>query len=453
MPLGVATAVAVIVLYAATALWLGRRSISMPTVLVAAGYVLGSDGLDILPFAHNIEQLKGLTEITLALLLFADASTLNVTHVRHDPGLPLRLLTVGLLLTIALGTVATLGLFPDEGVAFACLLGALLAPTDAALGLPIFTNPQIPVRIRRALNIESGLNDGIATPFVGLFLAFAIANVEHGAGAWIATAVGEIVVAVVIGTLIGVVGAWLMQHTTSRGWTSGGSEQIAILGLAFAAYFSSLAAHGNGFVAAFVGGIVFGSASRNRFSEPTEFTETFSTFLSMLVWGVFGAFLLPRALGFTSDWRPVVYALVSLTLVRMLPVALALVKTHLRADTILLMGWFGPRGLASVVFTLLTFVTFHESGRQVDTLVALAGWTIVLSVVLHGLTASPLAAWYAQRLGAAGGEPAELIEVPEMRPRHRVLVGAPRRADRVQDRAPVAADPGAAGQSPSSHRR
>src|SRR5947209_8475891 len=132
------------------------------------------------------------------------------------------------------------------------------------------------------------------------------------------------------------------------------------MALALTAYFGSLAAHENGFIAAFVGGLVFGSSSRNSFSVPTEFTETFSTFLSMLVWGVFGAYLLPAAFHYTADWRPVAYALISLTVVRMVPVALALLGTGLRPATVLLMGWFGPRGLASVVFTLLTFLTFNE---------------------------------------------------------------------------------------------
>src|SRR5206468_1366787 len=160
-----------------------------------------------------------------ALLLFADASTLNLKHVGHDAGLPLRLLTVSLLLTIAMGSVVTFGLFSGEGVAFACLVGAILAPTDAALGLPVFTNPHIPVRIRRALNVESGLNDGIATPFVALFLAFATAE-QQGTSHWLATALSEITIAVVVGALIGVVGAWILGQTTVRGWTSGGSEQI-----------------------------------------------------------------------------------------------------------------------------------------------------------------------------------------------------------------------------------
>jgi NhaP-type Na+/H+ or K+/H+ antiporter len=220
-----------------------------------------------------------------------------------------------------------------------------------------------------------------------------------------------------------------LTYTTRRGWTSGGSEQIAILGLGLTAYFAAVAIHGNGFIAAFSGGLVFGAATRNQFATPTEFTETFSTFLSLLVWGVFGAVLVTEALRVTSDWRPIVYAALSLTLVRMLPVALALVGARLRRDTVALMGWFGLRGLASVVFTLLAIVQFQAAGRPVNTLVAVATWTILLSVVAHGLSAQPLSAWYARRLQArvattAGGkqvEIEELAELPELRLRHATI--------------------------------
>jgi NhaP-type Na+/H+ or K+/H+ antiporter len=423
METGLVIASGVVVLYAAVALRLASWSISMPMVLVATGLVLGSDGMKLLPEAQNPEQIEGLTEITLALLLFADASTLNLKHVDHDAVLPVRLLTVGLPLTIAAGTGVALGLLPGENLAFAALIGAILAPTDAALGLAIFNNPLVPVRIRRALNVESGLNDGIATPFVTLFLAYVTATEQPGHAGWLGTALGQIGLAALAGAAVGLAGAWLLRQATGRGWTSGGSEQIAILGLGLTAYFGSLTIHGNGFIAAFVGGIVFGSASRNAFSVPIEFTETFSTFLSMLVWGLFGALLLPETFRFTTDWRPVAYAILSLTAVRMLPVAIALFGTRLRPDTVLLMGWFGPRGLASVVFMLIAFVTFEHVGQPIDSLVAVCGWTILLSVVLHGLSAEPLARWYGRRLAAAGAEPVELLDLPEMRPRHAVLTG------------------------------
>jgi NhaP-type Na+/H+ or K+/H+ antiporter len=425
MNMGLAILAVLIVIYAAVAVKLGRWSVTMPMVFVGIGLILGPGGLSLLPISPQAETVKTLTELTLALLLFADASTLRLSRVREDAGLPGRLLTIGLLLTIALGAGVALLLQPGEGLAFACLLGAILAPTDAALGLPIFNNPRVPVRIRRALNIESGLNDGIATPFVLLFLAFAAAEEGLATNHWLVAALIEIALAVAVGTAVGVVGGWLLSQTTRRGWTSGGAEQLAILGLALAAYFCSLAVGGNGFIAAFVGGIVFRAATRNRFVEPTEFTETFGSFLSLLVWGIFGAVLVSAVLRYNTDWRPIVYAILSLTVVRMVPVALALRGVGLRRDTVALMGWFGPRGLASVVFTLMALENFQAAGRSVDILIATATWTILLSVVLHGLSAAPLSLWYARRLAAAKEPPIELVEMPELPQRRSVLTGTP----------------------------
>ena len=217
------------------------------------------------------------------------------------------------------------------------------------------------------------------------------------------TALIEITLAVVAGVAIGAIGGWLLTQTTRRGWTSGGAEQLGILGLALAAYFGSVAIGGNGFIAAFVGGMVFRAASRSRFVEPTEFTETFGTFLSLLVWGIFGAVLVTTVLRYNTSWRPILYAILSLTVVRMAPVALALRGVGLRRDTVSLMGWFGPRGLASVVFTLMALEKFTEANRPADLLIAAATWTILLSVVAHGLSATPLSAWYARRLGGGQG--------------------------------------------------
>jgi NhaP-type Na+/H+ or K+/H+ antiporter len=163
-------------------------------------------------------------------------------------------------------------------------------------------------------------------------------------------------------------------------------------------------------------------------AEPTEFTENMATFMSMVVWTVFGAVLVTEALHHISNWRPLVYAILSLTVVRMVPVALTMRGTRLRTDTIALMGWFGPRGLASVVFSLLALVQFEEAGRSVDTLVPVVVWTILLSVIAHGLSANPLAAWYARRLDAARGsqpELAELADLDELRERRHILAGPP----------------------------
>ena len=416
---GIALFCIVIVLYGALAGRLGRWSITGPMIFVGAGFLFSSAGLNLFHIAPQTEGIKELTEITLALLLFADASTLSFRQVRDDAQLPLRLLTIGMLLTIAVGCVVALGVLPGEGLAFAALLGAILAPTDAALGLPIFNNPRVPVRIRRALNVESGLNDGIATPFVTLFLAFAAATeASSQSGHWLTAALVEIALAVVAGVGIGVIGGWLLKWTKRRGWTDGGSVQIGVLGLSLAAYFGSIGINGNGFIAAFIGGIAFGAVMKEHAAELTESTENFGTFLSVLVWAIFGALFLPLAFRATTSWRPIVYAILSLTVIRMAPVALALRGIGFRRDTKALMGWFGPRGLASVVFTLMAFLEFEQVGRPIDTLAAVATWTILLSVFAHGLSAVPLSSWYARRLAAAGQpleETTAMAELPNRR--------------------------------------
>jgi NhaP-type Na+/H+ or K+/H+ antiporter len=424
MFLGLAIVSLLIFIYGTLAVKLGRWSLTMPMIFVVAGYLLGPGGINLLQISPTAEALKTLTEVTLAVLLFADASTLDLRQLRHDPALTARLLGIGMPLTIILGTALVLALIPGEGIAFAALLGTILAPTDAALGLPIFNDPKVPVRIRRALNVESGLNDGIATPFVLLFIAFATASEAHTHSGWLTKALIEIVFALLAGAVVGVGGGWLLSKADDRGWTSGISQQIAIFGLALAAFFGSLMIDGNGFIAAFSGGIIFSAATGNRFSEPTEFTENAGAVLSLLVWGIFGAIAVPKAILYTSDWRPFAYAVLSLTAVRMVPVALAMRGTGLRPDTIALMGWFGPRGLASVVFALLAFMTLRETGRPIDLLVSVATWTILLSVMTHGLSAKPLSAWYARRLAKAVGPQSELLELPELRERLNVLRGS-----------------------------
>jgi sodium/hydrogen antiporter len=175
--------------------------------------------------------------------------------------------------------------------------------------------------------------------------------------------------------------------------------------------------NGNGFIAAFSGGIVFSAATGNRFSEPAEFTESAGAVLALLVWVIFGALAVPKAILYTGDWRPIAYAILSLTAARMIPVALAMTKSGLRNDTIALMGWFGPRGLASVVFTLLALMTLREAGKPIELLVSVATWTILLSVLAHGLSAKPLSAWYARRLALEGEPLSEMQEASELRER------------------------------------
>jgi sodium/hydrogen antiporter len=421
MIIGVGIVAILIFAYGALAMKLGRMSITMPMIFVVSGFLLGPGGFDILHISPETEGMKTLTEVTLALLLFADATTLDLTQVRSDRSLIFRLLGIGMPLTMLLGMACFLALIPEEGLAFAALLGAILTPTDAALGLPIYNDPKVPVRIRRSLNVESGLNDGIATPFVILFLAFATAVETHAHNNWLSEALLEVAIALLVGAAVGILGGRLLSKAADLGWTAGISEQVAILGLALTAYTGSLILKGNGFIAAFSGGIIFTAATRNRFAEPTEFTENLGTVFSLLVWLIFGALAVPKGIQYTVDWRPVAYAVLSLTVIRMIPVLLAMRGTGLRTDTVSLMGWFGPRGLASVVFTLLALMALKDAGRQIDLLVATATWTIFLSVLAHGISAKPLSFWYARRLAKVDLSIPELAELPELRVRRHFL--------------------------------
>jgi NhaP-type Na+/H+ or K+/H+ antiporter len=413
MSAGLAVLSLLIVLYGLVAVKLGRWSISMPMVFVAVGILLGPSATNLLPLSLQAEPVKDLTAVALALVLFTNASTLSLRQVERDTRLVLRLLAIGLPLTVALGAAFASGLLSGERLAYAALLGAILAPTDAALDLPIFTSPQIPMRIRRALNVESGLNDGIVTPIVALCLAVVAVTEPHTQpGVWLSTAVLAIALAIMVGVAMGAIGGWLLIQANDRGWTSARPERIVILGLGLTAYLGAVALRGNGFIAAFIAGIVFAAATRNRFVEPTEFTETISTVLSRFVWVIFGALLVPIVIHSTLGWRPIAYAVLSLTVVRMLPIALALLGTGLRLDTVALMGWFGPRGLASVVFTLLAYTELKGAGRPIDVLMTVATWTILLSVLAHGLSAQPLSVWYAHRSKMASEQSAEARDVP-----------------------------------------
>ncbi len=403
-----------VVVYALVAGWLGARSITMPLVFVAFGAVAGPYVLGLLDLPLHAEEIERLIEVTLALLLFADASTLEWREIRRDAGIPARLLIVGLPLTVGIGALVAGPLFPAAGLGMALLLGAILAPTDAALGLPIFSNERVPTRVRRALNVESGFNDGFSTPFVTLALAFAVS--QGGAGnpaGWIGPALVQIGIAIAVGALLGGVAGRAFRAAKERDLTTPVALQLAGLALALLAFMGSIAAGGNGYIAAFVAGLAFNAVSDGKLEIAGEFPEVTGTLLSLLVWVIFGAMVAPMAF---THFVPaaVLYAVLSLTVVRMLPVAIALFGTRLRPDTVMMMGWLGPRGLASVVFTLLALGTLTEAGVDPLPLVA-AVWTVMLSVVLHAVTATPLAEWYAARLERA--DPA----IPEFAERGRGL--------------------------------
>ncbi|MEV4611598.1 cation:proton antiporter [Kitasatospora sp. NPDC049258] len=400
---------------------LERFDVTGPIVFTGAGVLLTHGPLAPLGITPGPEVVKVLAEVTLALVLFSDASRVGLRQLRPDLGLCLRLLLVGLPLSIGLGTLAAFVLPGVDSVWLALLVGAALAPTDAALGAAVMVDRSVPARTRRLINVESGLNDGIATPVVLVAIAGA-STAEHVGDTGPGKAVTELALGVLIGVVVGGGGGRLVKVGRGRGWVADGFAGAAVLGLALCCYAAAVALDGNGFVAAFTGGLAF-TAAGGPAATLVPFVEETGALLSLLVWLVFGVVAVVPALE-ALTWQTVLYAVLSLTVIRMLPVALALAGAGLGRPAALFVGWFGPRGLASVVFGLLALEDLDgPAARPAVTVIA---FTVLLSVLAHGLTAHPLAKRYGPRLTAshgAAGTPTTTAEIPERRlirrtPRH-----------------------------------
>lgn len=369
---------------------LERVGLTAPIVFVTVGWMLAVV-FGMTELEGERELVKVIAEVTLVWVLFADASKVRMSQFRRDLGIYTRLLGVGLPLTVALGAVVAVVLLDFDAWA-AVLLGAALAPTDAALGATVMSNPRVPEHIRRALNVESGLNDGIATPIVlvaiaGVATAEGIPGVDDPGRAVLALLVG-----LVVGAVVGGLGGFITRWARRQGWLSEDLGGPAVLALALLAYTGALVVEGNGFVAAFVGGLVFGGTAGRGGPKEVAFVDQSGALASMVSWLTFGVLVVP-VIGDWLSWSVIAYAVLSLTVVRMLPVALALVGAPgFDRFGVLFVGWFGPRGLASVIFALLALEDLHDAGTEVVAVIAL---TVLLSVVGHGLTANPLARRFA----------------------------------------------------------
>ena len=369
---------------------LERWDISAPIALVVLGLVVTHGPTALVHFNLHSSTIRSLAEIALGIVLFADASRVNLRALRAEAAIPARLLVIGLPLTIAAGAATAALLFGSSGLWVAAAIGAIVAPTDAALGATIMADERVPSGVRRTLNVESGLNDGIATPFVNLFLAGAV-TADALSGTHLVAAVIELVGGTLLGIGIGVVGAVLFALARRHRWSAPGFRPLAILALAVFSYSAADVAGVNGFVAAFVAGLAFGTADHHNDEDVLAFTQEAGTLLSLLVWFGFGAVMLVPGLE-DLTWRDVVFALLALTVLRMVPVALALAGSGLDGVTVAFIGWFGPRGLASVVFGLLAVDALEPAQSKV--VLAAVTLTVALSVLLHGVSASPLAARY-----------------------------------------------------------
>jgi NhaP-type Na+/H+ or K+/H+ antiporter len=390
--------------------------VTLPMLYVLFGLLVGflvGDRVEVFAGGALIEFIATLT---LVLVLASDASRIKLRSVRANYTLPLRLLGIGLPLTIVLGTVVGVLLFGQLGLWGAAVVAVILAPTDASLGQSVVDNLKVPVRIRQALNIESGLNDGIALPFLMLAIALALSSeVGLGSGAFLGFVAAQVVFGTLAGGVLGYLGARYIHWGHRSGWMSTKFQKISWLALVLLAYGLAELIGGNGFIAAFVFGIVSGNVIGPRqMSSLDDFVEVENNLLMLLTYIIFGMVLLIPALE-QLNLTVVLYALLSLTVVRMLPVAISLMGTKLQPVTVLFVGWFGPRGIASILYVLTVLAAEELAGRDVIYTVAMT--TVFFSIMLHGLSAAPLSDWYGNRIAAldqAGAAEAETKPVPEM---------------------------------------
>jgi len=419
---GLATIMVIILVWGAVSRPLDRRGVTSAIVFVGAGFVVGTSALGWLDVSIESEVAQRVTEVALVLLLFSDAARLDLRALRHELGWPSRLLLIGLPLTMLAGAGVGLLVFPGMALASVFLLSVMLSSTDAALGQKVVTDPSVPDRVRQALDVESGLNDGLAVPF--FLVALDLANAELTTGvtwAVVTNAVEQIGWGLAAGLAAGLFGALLFRLAARRGWIGGEWRQIVVLAAALLAYALALTLGGSGFIAAFVGGLAFGRFSGQQDSAVTLFTEETGGLLAAVTWIGFGALALGMAIPHVT-WQVVLYAALSLTLVRMIPVAIAMAGQGMRRPTVAFIGWFGPRGLASVVFALLVVERGVPEGQTLLTTVVL---TVALSVLLHGLTSAPLVStyhrWYKSH---AKVHPAAAEAAPATLPRRRRQLGA-----------------------------
>ena len=383
-------------LYSLVAGRLERTPITGPIVFILFGITAGPLGFGWLTLDITRQELRILADLTLALVLFIDAANADKSVLKRHAAIPLRMLLFGLPMTIALGAGVGMLLFDELGIWELAILATMLTATDAALGKAVITNKAVPARIREGLNVESGLNDGICVPLLFVFIVLAEAKGVEGQGTslMLTYMVKEIGIGLVVGLSITAMGAWLMNVCCERGWITEVWEQLPVIMLALICFTVAQSLHGSGYIAAFAGGILFGTLAKESTHELVLDAEGLAETLAMFTWIVFGAAFINRVYELIT-WQAFAYAVLSLTVVRMLPVILSLTGTGEKTESKIFLAWFGPRGFASIVFAIIVLNTSLPGAPQMAVVVVC---TIILSVFAHGITANPMASALAKKL-------------------------------------------------------
>lgn len=371
--------------------------ITLPMVYAFLGIIIGGLGLNIVELEVENRLVELIAELTLLFVLATDASRINIRDVLRDHNLPLRLLGVGLPLMMIAGTICAVLIFSELSFWEAAILGILLYPTDASLGQSVVNNPKVPVRIRQALNIESGLNDGIALPFLLLAISMATSEVVYkNPFEFFYSVLVQIFLGIIAGIIVGYLGAKFIQWGQKSGWMSRIYQKISSLVLILVVYGIAEVIGGNGFIAAFTLGLVSSNVSSPEETEDLyEHAEILVTMLMMLTFMIFGAVLLPPAIESISP-SIVLYAILSLSLVRMIPVAISFIGAKVEPITTLFVGWFGPRGVASILYIFI--VLESESLPGLELIYAVVMVTVLFSIFAHGITAAPAAKRYGEHI-------------------------------------------------------
>lgn len=369
--------------------------LTAPIVFVIFGVLFSKQVLGIFDIDAESPIIRTIAEITLILVLFSDASRIDLKILKSDHSIPIRLLAKGLPLTIILGTITAVYIFEYLSFWECAVLAAVLAPTDAALGQAVVSSPKIPVRIRQALNVESGLNDGLVLPVVMLTVFFAsVSNEQAASDNWIRFVSFQLFFGPLVGVIVGYFGGIVIYRLSEKNWITHSFQDISALGLSILAFSLAEVIGGNGFISAFCAGLTLGNTSRHICTCLYEFAEAEGQLLTLFSFMLFGSVLLIPALTHIN-YEILIYSILSLTIIRLIPVFISLIGKNLRVSSILFLGWFGPRGLASILFGLLVIDEADLNNGELifNTMVI----TVFFSIFAHGITAYPFSQLYSKQ--------------------------------------------------------
>ncbi len=373
-----------------------RNSVTGPMVFMTVGILGSSLAFGFLHVTPDMGPVKLVAELALTLVLFVDATMINRSvFAGESKRIPVRLLLIGLPLTMIFGTVFGVWMFEGASIWAIMLMAFILSPTDAALGQAVVKSEGVPLRIRQSISVESGLNDGIALPPILIVMALLGAEAGEHEGAWLGFVIKQVTLGPVVGLAVGWVGGKLMQVMADKGWTEETFQRLSALPLAIMAFAFAESVEGNGFIAAVVAGLGLTAAitSQDVKHQVQEFGETEGMQLILIVFLIFGLAMVPVAAPYWGV-RELIYAVASLTVLRMVPVAISLIGSRLDWQTITFIGWFGPRGIASVLYLLMAVAAIGFQGfEQVMSVIVL---TVAISVYAHGISATPLSHRYGQ---------------------------------------------------------